>query len=80
VPSGEDKQAVERGGTTFAAGAGRDPNRVSHALDYITEANFFLGDETWQAHSIGPVFASLLGRLFCLHLINYIERNSCMAA
>ena len=80
MPSGEDKPTVQRGGTTFAAGAGRDPNRVSRALDDVTEANFLLGDETWQAHSIGPVFASLLGRLFCLHLINYIERNSRIAA
>jgi hypothetical protein len=79
VPSGEDKPAVERGGTTFASGAGSDPNRVSRALDDITKANFLLGDETWQAHSMGPAFASLLGRLFRLHLINYIERNSRIA-
>ena len=80
MPAGEDKQAVERGGTTFAAGAGRDSNRVSRALDDITKANFLLGDETWQAHSIGPALACLLDLLFLLHLINYIERNSCMAA
>ena len=79
MPSGEDKPAVERGGTTFASDAGPDPNRVSCALDDITEANFLLGDETWQAHSMGPAFAGLLGRLFRLHLISYIERNSGIA-
>ena len=80
MPSGEHKPAVERGGTAFASGAGPDPNRVSRALDHITEANFLFGDETWQAHSMRPAFTCLLGRLFRLHLINYIERNSRIAA
>jgi hypothetical protein len=79
VPSGEDKPAVERAGATFAAGAGSDPNRVSRALDDITEANFLLRDESWQADSVRPAFACLLGRLFRLHLINYIERSSRIA-
>ena len=80
MPSGKDKQTVERRGATFASRAGPDPNRVSCTLDDITEANFLFGDETWQAHSMRPAFTCLLGRLFRLHLINYIERNSRIAA
>ncbi len=80
MPSGEDKPAIERGGATFASRAGAHPNRVSRALDDITEANFLLGNKTWQANSARPAFACLLGRLFRLHLINYVERNSRIAA
>jgi hypothetical protein len=80
VGSGENKQTVERGGTTFASGAGPDPNRVGHALDDITEADLLLGDETWQPNSVRLAFARFLGRLFVFHLINYIERNFRIAA
>jgi hypothetical protein len=80
MPSGENKPTVERGATTFASDAGPDPNRVSRALDDITEAHFLPGDETWQAHSVRPAFVRLLARFFCLHLINCIERNSRIAA
>jgi hypothetical protein len=68
--AGKNHPAIERGRATFAAAAGLDSQRVSGALNNVTETEVFIANESRYPHTVRLAFTlDALGlRSFSRHL------------
>src|ERR1700730_9647163 len=62
----EDHPAVQGGGTAPAATAGRDAGGGGYAVDDGAKTNLLVAYESWQAHPVRFVLASVLRVVFSL--------------